>query len=107
MFILPVSNALPAFGEGRHDRQTHQAIDGGKRSAVNVVGTYPARQQTLVGSFGEGPAVKVLKGIREEFEKLPDESAKRDATSQPASSGVAPLNEPSPHRLFRHQQTDS
>jgi len=55
----------------------------GTKSLVNVIGTFPAKQQSLIGSMGEGPAVKVLKAIRDEFD--------RDATPEQKPGGtVAP-----------------
>jgi hypothetical protein len=49
---------------------------------VNVVGTFPAKQQSLIGSMGEGPAVKVLKAIREEFDR---DAAHEGKASEPAA----------------------
>src|SRR5712692_6626456 len=66
---------------GRWDWQKHfdctisvEPTDGGKKSLVDIVGTYPASQQSLVGAFREGPATKVLRGIREEFDKSVEQS---------------------------------
>jgi hypothetical protein len=47
-----------------------EPAEGGKKSIVDIVGTFPAKQQSLAGSFGEGPAVKVLKAIRAEFDRV-------------------------------------
>src|SRR6266478_840329 len=58
-----------------------EPTEGGTKSLVDVVGTFPAKQQSLIGSMGEGPAVKVLKAIRDEFD--------RDAAAHEEKSGEA------------------
>src|ERR1019366_9554124 len=45
-----------------------EATEDGRKAIVDVVGTFPANQLSLVGRFREGPAAKVLKAIREEFD---------------------------------------
>jgi len=52
-----------------------EAREGGKKSVVDVVGTYPRNQQSLVGAFREGPERKVLRAIREEFDNLPQQTS--------------------------------
>jgi hypothetical protein len=71
-----------------------EASKDGEKSVVDVVGTFPAKQQSLVGAFGEGPAVKVLKGIREEFDNLPEQSSGSDVEGKAEPSDLT--NSPSP-----------
>ena len=69
-----------------------EPIEGGKKSVVDVVGSYPAKQQSLVGAFGEGPAVKVVRAIREEF----DRAAATPTTATPLPAGST---QPEPVRV--------
>ena len=76
---------------GHWDWQKHfdctisvEPLDQGQKSAVDVVGTFPSKQQSLVGAFGEGPAVKVLRGIRAEFDSM------TKSGSQPSPHSVDP-----------------
>jgi hypothetical protein len=66
-----------------------EATEDGKKSIVDVVGTFPAKQQSLVGSFGAGPAVKVLKAIREEFDREAAQLLKNDGTGSVPQQVVA------------------
>jgi hypothetical protein len=66
-----------------------EATEDGKKSIVDVVGTFPAEQQSLVGSFGAGPAVKVLKAIREEFDRETAQLPKNDGTGSVPQQVVA------------------
>ncbi|HEV2424668.1 MAG TPA: hypothetical protein VGZ29_07570 [Terriglobia bacterium] len=45
-----------------------EPVEGGK-SAVNIVGTYPRAQTSLIGMYKVHPAETVLQGIREEWDK--------------------------------------
>ena len=72
-FTLSGSMSVPGGNwDWRKDFDCTISVEGlsASRSAVSVVGTFPANQQSLVGAFREGPAVKILKGIRQEFDHL-------------------------------------
>src|SRR5439155_18389302 len=53
-------------------------------------------QQSLVGMFGEGPAVKVLRGIRQEFDRTAQASAlpKPEQQGNTAAAAVEPVTKP-------------
>lgn len=72
------------------------------RSAVNVIGTYPSQQRSLIGMFKEGPYVRVLRGIREDFERRairksaarPEPTARIAETSQDAKTEIVQAHVP-------------
>jgi hypothetical protein len=74
-----------------------EPIEGGKKSMIDVVGSYPVKQQSLVGLFGEGPAVKVLKAIREEFNRV----AATPAVAKTAAENSQSENSVSSDELIR------
>jgi hypothetical protein len=71
-----------------------EPTEGGTKSLVDVVGTFPANQQSLIGSMGEGPAVRVLKAIREEFDRDAAHQEKSNETVAPKEDSATGKNTP-------------
>ncbi len=65
-----------------------EPTEGGAKSLVDVVGTFPAKQQSLIGSLGEGPAVKVLKAIRDEFDKGTAAGGSQEGVTHPTEKAT-------------------